>query len=389
MLHMKLRYHLTILNRWCKRQIPLVPQPVLLFFVVLFVVVSCKKELKAPAPAALDAGVLSASKDTVNIDAANPGSEAVKFSWTAPANSLVAYSLLLSAGNKTDTVRVPQNASGKAFTNSELNNTAVTKFGLSVGVIAEIKVVAVASVTINSNTATSNQITIKVKPAPTGPPYTKLWIVGDATPNGWDINNPNKMHVDPLNAFQFTYNEVLNAGEFKIPVATGNWSADFFMPPVNHPAISSTEVKLTPGGQPDNKWLIGTPGPYKILLNISSKPSIKITPFTPYPALWMVGDATPAGWNIAAPTPMTPTPGNPYEFTYTGALTAGEFKIPTAVGNWSTDYFMPPANGAGIAETNAIFIAGGNPDNKWKITDAGNYKITVNQLTETIAIEKK
>ena len=382
---MKLRYIAEMINRLCWFPV----RPVVLLFCTLLLTVACKKELKAPVPAALDAGVLSASKDTVNIDAANPGSEAVKFSWTAPANSLVAYSLILSAGSKTDTVRVPQNSSGKAFTNSELNNTLVTKFGLPAGVLAEVKVMAIASVTINTNTASSNQITIKAKPAPTGPAYTKLWIVGDATPNGWDIINPNSMRVDPLNAFQFTYNEVLNAGEFKIPVATGNWNTDFFMPPTNHPAISSTDVKLTPGGQPDNKWQIVTTGPYKILLNISSKPSIKITSFTPYPALWLVGDATPAGWNIAAPTPMVPTPGNPYEFTYTGILNAGEFKIPTATGNWSTDYFMPPVNGAGVTETNAIFIPAGNPDNKWKITVAGNYTITINQLKETIAIVKQ
>lgn len=353
------------------------------------VLVSCSKDLKAPIPAPLDAGVLSSSKDTVNIDAANPASEAVKFSWTAPANSLIAYTLIISSGSKTDSTKVATNSASKSFSNADLNNILVTKLGLPVSVLAEIKVTAIANVTINSNTATSNQITIKAKPAPTGPAYTKLWIVGDATPNGWDINNPNKMVIDPQNAFQFKYNEVLNAGEFKIPTATGNWNGDFFMPPVNNPAITSTEVKLTPGGQPDNKWKITAAGAYKILLNISSKPSIKITPFTAYTALWLVGDATPAGWNISAPTPMTQTPGNPYEFVYTGPLTAGEFKIPTATGNWGTDYFMPPVNGAGATETNAVFIAGGNPDNKWKITTAGTYTIKINQLTETIAILKQ
>jgi len=181
----------------------------------------------------------------------------------------------------------------------------------------------------------------------------------------------------------------LNAGEFKIPTTTGNWGTDYFMPPTNHPALTSTAVQLIAGGNPDNKWEITTPGPYKILLNISSSPFIQIKSFTPYKQLWMVGDATSAGWNIDAPVAMAPTAGNPYEFTYTGALKAGEFKIPTATGDWGTDYFMPPVNDAGITETNAVFIPSGNPDNKWKITDAGNYKITLNQLYETIKIEKQ
>lgn len=361
----------------------------LFILTALFIFSSCKKELKAPTPAPLEAGILTASKDTVVIDAASPAGEAVKLSWTAAKNSLIAYSVILSVNDKTDTVAVPQNAVSKTFTNSELNNILVTDFGLPVGVNVVIKVVVIAKVTINDNQATTNEITLNAIPVPTGPSYKELWIVGDATPNGWDINNPNKMKVDPTNEFQFKYNEVLNAGEFKIPVTTGSWGTDFFMPPANHPAITSTEVQLTPGGNPDNKWQITTSGAYKILLNISSAPFIKITPFTAYPKLWMVGNATPVGWDIDNPTPMAQTIGNPYEFTYTGPLSAGEFKIPTATGNWNTDYFMPPVNGEGITATNAVFISGGNPDNKWSITAAGNYKITVNQLYETISIVKQ
>jgi starch-binding outer membrane protein SusE/F len=360
-----------------------------LILAALLIFSSCTKELKAPIPAPLDPGVLSASKDTVAIDASNPGSEAVKFSWTATQNSLIAYSLVLSADNKLDTVTVPQNAVSKSFTNSELNNILVTKFGLPIGTTVAVNAKVIAKVTINDNAATTNEITFHAIPVPTGPPYSKLWIVGDATPNGWNINNPNIMKVDPTNAFQFKYNEVLNAGEFKIPVTTGNWSADFFMPPTNHPPLSNTAVQLIPGGNPDNKWQITSPGAYKILLNIGASPFINIKPFTPYPQLWMVGNATSAGWNIDNPVPMVQTVGNPYEFTYTGPLTAGEFKIPTSTGNWGTDFFMPPENGAGVTETNAILIPGGNPDNKWKIDVAGNYKVTLNQLYETISIEKQ
>jgi len=361
------------------------------FFILAsaFFFTACKKELKAPEAEPLDPGVLSASKDTVAIDASAPSDEAVTFSWTAAANSMITYKMTLTSGSNTDTVAIAQNTMSKKFTNAELNSILVDQLGLPIGEEAVVTVAVQANVPINGKTASTNSVTIKATPAPTGPAYTKLWIVGNATPNGWNIDEPNEMKADPTNAFQFKYNEVLNAGEFKIPVTTGNWSADYFMPPTNHPDITSTAVQLIAKGQPDNKWQITTPGAYKILLNISSSPFINITPFTPYAKLWMVGDATAAGWNIDAPVPMVPTAGNPYEFTYTGALTAGEFKIPTTTGNWGTDYFMPPTNGAGITEVNAVFIRGGNPDNKWKITIAGNYKITLNQLYETISIVKQ
>jgi hypothetical protein len=220
------------------------------------------------------------------------------------------------------------------------------------------------------------------------PPYTQLWIVGDATPNGWNINDPSKMRVDSSNPWVFSYNEVLNAGEFKIPVATGNWGTDFYMPLTNHPPITTTTVQLVPGGSPDNKWQITSPGPYKIRLDLQNN-TIGIKPFTPYTQIWMVGDATPAGWNIDNPVQMTPDPSNPYIFTYDGPMSAGEFKFPLATGNWGTDYFMPVIDQSGPGSTEMKFVAGGNPDHKWRLTQSGNYKITIDQLRETISIVKQ
>ncbi len=221
----------------------------------------------------------------------------------------------------------------------------------------------------------------------TTPPYNRLWIVGDATPNGWNIGSPNEMQVDSSNLFVFNYNEILNSGEFKIPTTTGNWGTDFYMPTTNHPLLTSTAVQLTPGGSPDNKWQITTAGAYKIRLDLLNL-TINIKQFTPYTQLWLVGDATPAGWNIGSPTPMTAVAGDPYSFTWTGPMTIGEFKIPTTTGNWGCDYFMPLVDQQGITSHLAKFVTAGNPDHKWRITVAGNYKITFNQLKETIDIVK-
>jgi len=221
-----------------------------------------------------------------------------------------------------------------------------------------------------------------------GAPYSKLWVLGDATPNGWDINNPSQMRVDSTDPFIFTYNEVLNAGEFKIPVATGNFGTDYYMPLTNHPPLTATSVQLVPSGNPDYKWQITTPGAYKITLNLRDL-TISIKPFTPYTALWMVGDATPAGWNIDNPTPMVKDANNPYIFTYNGPLSAGEFKIPVATGNWGGDFFMPAINHPDLGSQLVKFISGGNPDYKWQIPSVGNYKVTFNQLFETISIVKQ
>lgn len=219
------------------------------------------------------------------------------------------------------------------------------------------------------------------------PPYSQLWMLGDAVPTGWDIQAPSPMRVDSNNLWVFSYNEVLKAGEFKIPVATGNFSTDYYMPLVNHPAITATDAQLVRNGTPDYKWQITTAGPYKIRLDIQHN-IISIKPFTPYKKIWMVGDATPVGWNISTPVELTPDAGDPYVFSYSGPMNVGEFKFPLATGDFNCDYFMPVVNGSGAYGTQMKFVAAGGVDFKWKLTTAGNYKIVINQLYETISIQK-
>ncbi|GAO45457.1 SusF/SusE family outer membrane protein [Flavihumibacter petaseus] len=230
-------------------------------------------------------------------------------------------------------------------------------------------------------------LSINIRPSEF-PPYTRLWMLGDAVPTGWNIDNPSEMRVDSANLFVFRYNEVLKAGEFKIPTATGNFNTDYYMPLTNHQAITERGVQLVPGGSPDNKWQITNPGPYKIVLDMQHL-TMDIKPFTPYTQIWMVGDATPAGWNIDNPTPLVADATNPYVFTYTGPLTAGEFKFPLGTGNWGGDYFMPVKNHQDLSVNQMKFVAKGDPDYKWQVTTPGNYKIVINQLYETITITKQ
>jgi hypothetical protein len=219
------------------------------------------------------------------------------------------------------------------------------------------------------------------------PAYSRLWMLGDAIPTGWNIDDPAEMRVDESNKFVFTYNEVLSVGEFKIPVATGNFSTDYYMPLENNPAISETGAQLVVGGSPDYKWKITEAGPYKIKLNIQV-PSISIEKFVPFEKIYMVGDASPAGWNIDNPFELTKNPNDPYEFSFEGTLNVGEFKLPVEKGNWGGDFFMPVMNYQDLSKTEMKFVPGGSPDNKWKINEAGTYKIVINQFYETIVITK-
>lgn len=217
-------------------------------------------------------------------------------------------------------------------------------------------------------------------------PYNELWIVGSATPKGWDLDNADMMVQDPSDPFVFSYNEILVAGEFKVATAK-SWDAPFYRPVSADQPITATEVQLS-AGDPDYKWNITEPGAYKITLNLRDN-AINITPFLPYENLWIVGDATPAGWNIDAPVQMTRE--SDYIFTWTGQLNAGEFKFPIATGDWGTGYFMPFNADESITATSITFRPTGSPDLKWRVQpgEEGVYTMTLDQLRHTISIVKQ
>lgn len=219
-----------------------------------------------------------------------------------------------------------------------------------------------------------------------GPAYSELWFVGN--PTGWSFQ---PMRVDPLDPYLFHFNGDLSAGgEFKIGTAEGNWDAPFFRPVENNtPQGEGLDVDIW-AGDPDNKWNIDG-GIYKITLNIREM-KIDILPFTPYEMIWLVGDASPNGWDIGNATPMEAT-DDPYIFTWSGNLTAGELKFTLdKQGDWNGAWFLasePDKAPAGTEEQMIFHYPGAGPDYKWRIAEAGNYTITIDQLNETIIIAKQ
>lgn len=235
----------------------------------------------------------------------------------------------------------------------------------------------------------NNTITI-VKQASVNTPYTQLWMIGDATPGGWDLNNMPAMTESLTDPFIFTYTRAFSVGEFKIATAR-DFNAPFYRPLTNHPDLSATTVQVT-AGNPDNKWQIVTAGTYRVTLNLHNNTIsiVNTANFTPpYTKLWLIGDATAGGWNLNAPTPMTVSPSNPFIFTFTGPLAAGEFKVATAL-DFNAPFYRPLTNHPDLSATDVVVTAG-NPDNKWQLTSAaaGNYVITLNTLENTVTIVKQ
>jgi hypothetical protein len=208
------------------------------------------------------------------------------------------------------------------------------------------------------------------------PPYSTLYIVGDAAPNGWDISNATQLVQDNNNPFIFTYTGVLKSGSFKFPVNRNtDWGQDMYM------RVDDSHMYLHKGGAiDDNKWTIDKKGYYTLTLNLLDNTiSIQRT------ELYMVGSATPIGWSIDQAIAMTEDATDGCIFTYNGPMVAGEFKFPV---NRNTDWGQNMYEK--VDDTHMyLHIGGASDDNKWTLSAGGNYLITANIETLTISIQKQ
>lgn len=249
---------------------PFTAVSILFVGMVALILASCKKDGVASAtPGALSVSTNSFSKP----------SDVVTFSWTNSTikNSSTGIGLFLEFGKKGNSfadaanVYLGRDILLKEFTGGAFNDILKNQLQLPSGTSSDLEV-RLRSVSSDGTVETFFTNTVDISATPFDPPpYSKLWMVGDATPNGWNIDGPTPMQQDLTDPFVFFYEGQLNAGEFKIPTTTGNWGTDFYMPLTNHQDISLPDVQLVVGGNPDLKWQITVAGNYKITLNLFSE----------------------------------------------------------------------------------------------------------------------
>lgn len=228
------------------------------------------------------------------------------------------------------------------------------------------------------------------------PEYEHIYMVGDATPNEWDINNAFEL-TWVENTSEFVYEGVLNTGRMRFPLDERSWSTPFLKPMVEFQNdLSDTRMQVVFDGGVDYNWQIDETAFYRITLNLEEM-TIKIEKFgdlvyPQYQRVFMVGDATPNGWEINDAYELKWLI-NTSKFVYEGQLNAGEMKFPLEARDWGSSFLMPPVLlQEDLTDTRMqVELPGSGVDNKWKITNqtAGIYKITVDVENMTIQFEKK
>gem|GEM_PF-1395382 len=235
----------------------------------------------------------------------------------------------------------------------------------------------------------SETVTFELLGETTG--YDNLYLVGDATPGGWDLANETAMTQDDNDPLVFSWEGALTAGGFKIATNNADFNTgDWIQPAVDAQDLSETSyVIVSAESGTDNKWTITEEqaGNYKITVNLALE-TINIE-FVPqyYQALYLVGDATPGGWDLGSKTAMNVDTLNPAVFTVDVALTSGSFKIAADNADFgSGDWIHPLSQGQSLTATDFEVISDGSTDNQWAISEATTYRITVDLENKTINI---
>ena len=149
---------------------------------------------------------------------------------------------------------------------------------------------------------------------------------------------------------------------------------------------------------PDNKWVVADAGVYHLTFDLENW-TVKadfieeiVNEKNPIETatLFMIGDATPGGWSMDDASEMTVSSSNRYIFTWEGELVNGSMKACTERdGTFSCPFIRPSQAGVeinsnGVAASDFVYTT--NPDDQWRITESGRYRITFDLENWTIAV---
>ena len=342
---------------------------------------------------------LSVSTDTVVLKQREGSSQAIELVWTSGTNhgtgSAIAYELQIdlqdsdsafAGGIHWDLGKTTSRT--LSFSHTEWQDTLLAYFPtIPLEEYTTLQARVVATILMTQEIQVSPIVTFVVMPYVERP--QELYLVGNATPNGWDAQRAQYMRQDAEDHSLFTYEGVLNRGEFKLLLKPGEW-----LPCYVRNAEDSTKMvyRATEKDYPDCKWWISKKSNYRIEAHVDNLTMTVIDLGGDFEEpifyeLYMIGDATPGGWSWDRVTALVQDDEDINHFSYSGPLFAGEIKFPTEiVHDWSGQFLLAPApNCAPTAE--GTYVVGNSPDNKWVIPTAGEWKIDIYADKQTICFQ--
>ena len=365
---------------------------------IAFTITSCDKKNDIEVAANGNAPVLATNSAAIVPLPADSSKTVFSLTWTNPnyAQNPSSYKYVLqidSAGrNFSKAVTKTFNATlTTSFTAKEMNVIALN-YGFSFNVAYDMDVRIISSYGNNNEEYTSNTVKFKYTPYVVPPkvalPTTgKLFLVGSASQGGW--NNP-----VPAPSQEFakidgtTYAGVFNlngGSQYLVLPLNGDWGNKFSVANSTDPVSGGDfgfNLSTNFNGPATSGW-------FKITLDFQTgKYFVTAYTGTLPNNLFLVGGATPGGWNNPVPVPsqqFTRLNSSVFVINSIALSAAGQYLFLPVNGDWSNKY--------AVANNSIPGLSGGG-DFGYNLNDnfpgpaaAGTYKITANFATGKFSVQ--
>ena len=370
------------------------------FFLILTaatgVISSCDKVDDLPLFTEGTAPVLQASTLTVAPLAEDSLDAVLTLNWSYPKHATdtnnIKYTIEIDSAGKNFSNPFRTIVMGNlshTFIARDLNSALLAR-GYAFNVPVGMDVRVISSYANNNERLSSNTIKImmtpyKIPPRVALPPNNRLFIVGGATQGGW--GNPVPVPVQEFTRMSETvWSAILNLNanqSYLLLPVNGSWDAKYGGTAPGNNSNNPLGDAFKAGGS--DLISPATSGNYRLDFDFQSG-RFTVTPVAnALPAeLYMTGDATAGGWSNTPPAAQKFTQLTNGVFEITTALTPGKYyKFLSSSGNWQPQFGGNSATGGTLG---ANYGSGGDPDAIPTPAQAGNYKITVNFLTNTYTV---
>ena len=216
-----------------------------------------------------------------------------------------------------------------------------------------------------------------------------LFVIGDAIWSGWGFANSTVLFPDENGICKATLYLEENKG-FKFMAESDFEGLQFRAGDADVTLKNDVASSLVSSedNREDTRFMVSESANYDIVCDVKNKTIILTKSayqdaHAKHAELWMIGTATPNGWQIDKGVLLKQDAENPMVYTATAELKEGEFKfiVNKYMGFDQTAYVKDAADDSKV-------VYGGD-DNKWNITEAGIYDVKLNLANMTITVAKK
>lgn len=351
-----------------------------IYILAAVLLLSCAQEKNPFEPVGGEKIVMTSSVDEVVLSQDRDKEEAVKFTWSKGYeyndNVKVTYCFKIDIADNgfataTELEVLGEDVFEKSYTVEELNDLCLEQWNITPGENVRLEAEVIARHTADRFIMPQVAVaTVGVKPYSLK--SSPLYIIGDAV----SMEEGGVLGWNPADALEMTEEVMSRVYSIKCRFVPGAYLFLRSRETLDQSYGQGIEKDIMYYESDAERFTISAEQTYTLRVNVKKGTLEKI--YHPrYENIYMVGDASPGGWTIEDATPLTWVE-NTAQFIYEGPLKVGELKFAAGEPAWESPFYMATKElQEDLSMTGVQFVEPGGVDYKWKVNDAGNYKITL------------